>query len=449
MTRILSILIVLAAFGVNVVPQAPVKEDPSAKVDDRPAQALYEDANGYLGRRYQEFNKQKLPYDAKLEAKTREEQKNLAVKNAETLRSRTHLEPTDLFYLGMLSHLAGNADGALEMMRAFLKDTVDGTQSQTARNVVVLYAVKKNQVQEAEATVDSYRKHQPQNPDDLYRMEFLIADAFLRAKDYPALIKHAQGMLNASRAFAVERTNDPFRRDEMLMKSALLLWEGYVKTNQNKAAINQFEELRRTAITFPSANLYKQATFRLATAFPGTDLNKIFNEPATGNALPPEIKATEWIDQKPIKLSDLRGQVVLIDFWAHWCGPCRYTFPKLIRWHQQYKDKGLVILGLTDYYGYGEGRKMTPVEELAYLREFKKINKLPYGFVVADSKVNSINYGVGAIPSSFLIDRRGNLRFIASSASEPELSRLEMMIPKLLNEPAENKTETSASVVKN
>jgi len=60
--------------------------------------------------------------------------------------------------------------------------------------------------------------------------------------------------------------------------------------------------------------------------------------------------------------------------------------------------------------------------------------------------VNDINYGVTAIPSSFLIDRRGNLRFIASNASEPELSRLEMMIPKLLNEPAENKTETAASV---
>ncbi len=436
----------LAAFGISGLSQSPVKEEPPAKIDERPAQVLYEDANGYLGRRYQEFNKQNLAYDPKLEAKTKQEQKDLAVKNAETLKGRTILKPGDLYYLGLLHHLSGDGDSALETMRTFLKDTVDGAQAQNARNVVVLYAVKKNLIAEAEATTESYRKHQPQNPDDLYRMELLIADAFLRAKNYQALIKHAQGMLAASRAFAAERKNDGFRRDEMLMKSAWLLSEGYAKTNQNKASINQLEELRRLAITFPSANLYKQATFRLASAFPGTDLNKIFNEPATANAPPPEMKATEWIDQKPIKLSDLRGQVVLLDFWAHWCGPCRYTFPRLIRWHEQYKDKGLVILGLTDYYGFGQGRKMTPAEELVYLRVFKKLNKLPYGFVVADSKVNDINYGVTAIPASFLIDRRGNLRFIASNASEAELSRLEMMIPKLLNEPAENKTETAASV---
>lgn len=259
MTRIFSILILLAAFGVTGLSQTPAKEEPSAKIDDRPAQVLYEDANGYLGRRYQEFNKQNLPFDPKLETKTRAEQKDLAVKNAETLRSRKNLAPTDLYYLGLLDHMAGDGDRALETMRTFLKDNVDGDHAQTARNVVVLYSVKKNLIPDAEATVESYKKHKPQNPDDLYRMEFLIADAFLRAKNYPALVKHAEGMLAAARTFAVERKNETFRRDEMLMKSAFLLSEGYTQTNKKDAAINQLEELRRLAITLPSADLYKQA----------------------------------------------------------------------------------------------------------------------------------------------------------------------------------------------
>jgi thiol-disulfide isomerase/thioredoxin len=151
---------------------------------------------------------------------------------------------------------------------------------------------------------------------------------------------------------------------------------------------------------------------------------------------PPEIVGTQWIDQKPVKLSELRGKVVLLDFWAHWCGPCRYTFPKLQRWYENYKDEGLVILGLTNYFGHAEGKSLTPPQELEYLREFKKKNRLPYGFVIADSRENDINYGAFSFPMSFLIDRRGRVRFIALGAHESETSELGKMIKQLLDEPA-------------
>src|SRR5215217_944105 len=89
---------------------------PDAKPDKRPAQELFEDANGYLGRRYQEFNKQKLPYDPKVEAQTKKEQKELAIRNAATLQSRGSLKGDDLYYLGMLHHLAGDVDASLATM---------------------------------------------------------------------------------------------------------------------------------------------------------------------------------------------------------------------------------------------------------------------------------------------------------------------------------------------
>lgn len=137
-----------------------------------------------------------------------------------------------------------------------------------------------------------------------------------------------------------------------------------------------------------------------------------------------------------MKLSDLRGQVVLLDFWAPWCGPCRYVFPKLQRWHESYKNKGLVVLGVTNYSGDIEGRRVTKNEELAYLKTFKKQNRLPYGFLVADSAANDLNYGVFSIPMSFLIDRRGNIRFIAMGAGEAEIAGLGKMIEKVMDEPA-------------
>jgi thiol-disulfide isomerase/thioredoxin len=126
---------------------------------------------------------------------------------------------------------------------------------------------------------------------------------------------------------------------------------------------------------------------------------------------------------------------VLLDFWAPWCGPCRYTLPKLQKWSESYKNKGLVILGLTKYFGHAEGKTLTQAEELNYLREFKKKNRLPYGFVVADSSQNDLKYGVFSIPMSFLIDRRGKVRFIAAGAGEGEIERLGVMLKKLLDEP--------------
>jgi thiol-disulfide isomerase/thioredoxin len=433
----------LASFG-----QSPIKEETPTKPDERSSQQLFEDANGYLGRKYREFNKQNLPYDAKLEARTKQEQQELAVRNAATLQSRKTLEPADRYYLGLLHHLAGNGDAALETMRQFLKDDAGGHQQQNARNVVVLYAVKKNLLPEAETTLSAYRRHQPRDPDELYKLELLLADAYLRAKEYRPAVDHAEKMLEAAKEFALKRKREVYRRDELLLKSSLLLAEAYNKTDQKERALNTVEELRRMAVRLPSGNLYKRATIGLMNMFPGTDIRKIFDDSLiAAKDLPPDVTGNQWIDQEPIKLADLRGRVVLLDFWAHWCGPCRYTFPKLARWNDTYKDKGLVILGVTNYTGYGDGKRLEKNEEIGFLREFKKRNRLGYGFVVADSSVNDFNYGVFSIPMSFLIDRKGSLRFIAAGASEPEIAALGVMLKKLMEEPVDSKVESESKEI--
>jgi thiol-disulfide isomerase/thioredoxin len=433
-------LLLMVALAVNATAfQEPAKPKP----EKRAAKVLFEEAKTYLDRAYAEFNKQKVPFNQKLDAKTKQEQKDLAAEYAAVLQTRKKLDDADLYYLGMLYHLAGNGDGALEAMRRYLAQQPAGENAQLARAVVVLYATRQALVPEAERAVEAYAQNQPQDLNEWFGMETLIAQAWQKQKDYPRLLRHGQEMLKIAKLVTTAKSANAFRRDDMLFKAVSFISEADLQLNKKSEAIAAVNELRKLALALPSGNLLRLATIRLAGLAPATDMRGIFNEAGAAGSDPlPELVATQWIDQSPVKLTDLRGQVVLLDFWAPWCGPCRYTFPKLQRWHESYKDKGLVILGLTNYAGDIDGRRATHPEELAYLRTFKKENHLPYGFVVADSSVNDMNYGVFSIPMSFLIDRRGNVRFIAMGASEQETTALGKMIEKVVGEPVAPATDT-------
>ena len=421
----------------------PQKEKSEAKPEKRAAKLLYEEARSYLDTAYAGFNKQKIPYDQKLEAKTKQEQKDLAAKYAAVLQTRKSLSDGDSYYLGMLHYLAGNGDGALPAMRRYLSGDASGEEAQLARAVVVLYTTRQGFIPEAELAVIAYAQNKPQNLSEWFGMETLITEALQKTKDYAGQLKHAREMLKVAKLAAADKSINSNRRDDMLFKAVSLIADADVQTGKKSEALGAITELRKFAISIPSASLLRMANIRLMGLDSSIDPKGIFYDQLPAAAAPlPELVAAEWIDQAPVTLSKLRGQVVLLDFWAPWCGPCRYTFPRLQRWHESYKDKGLVILGLTNYFGNIDGKRATPSEEIAYLRTFKKQQRLPYGFVVADSSVNDRNYGVYSIPMSFLIDRRGNVRFIAMGAGEQEITGLGKMIEKVMAEPLPPEAET-------
>jgi hypothetical protein len=108
--------------------------------------------------------------------------------------------------------------------------------------------------------------------------------------------------------------------------------------------------------------------------------------------------------------------------------------PKLKTLHEHFKKDGLVVIGLTQFYGRAGKTVVNPAEELSYLRTYKKDAKLPYPFAVAAEGDNDLRYGVRSIPTAFLLDRRGRVRYISVGASEANHEALARIIRKLLAE---------------
>jgi thiol-disulfide isomerase/thioredoxin len=406
------------------------------------AAELFAEADNYMRKKFEAFEKLKMPYDHQLEEKIKREQRDLAARYATVLAGRK-LQADDVYYLGLLYNLARNFDEALTSMRSFLKEKPDATGdvAQNARAVIVIQAAKKGLLPEADARLSEYANNQPQVAEDRYTLENWVTAGYFNLKDYEHALPHAQSMWIAAKQTAKDKTL--YARDATLNDAAVMLSEIDLKLKKKDEALALIQELRAIALTLPSGNLYKLALRRLIQIDPTNDPFKTSEDAGIAAAAAPEITANEWIDQSPTKLADLRGHVVLLDFWAPWCGPCRATFPRLQKWHESYKDKGLVILGLTTFEGQAEGKALSRTQELAYLRDFKKKFNLPYGFAVSDSQNNDRNYTISSIPTTFLIDRRGVVRFISIGSSDWESAALNRMIKKLIDEPPLKVAETT------
>ncbi len=160
-----------------------------------------------------------------------------------------------------------------------------------------------------------------------------------------------------------------------------------------------------------AAALLRRALATYGNTSIGPRLHKNLNLLSLTKLPAPPLSTSEYLGTRPTPLSQLKGSPVLLFFWAHWCGDCKYEGPIISRLGSEFVPKGLTILAPTQLYGYAaKGEDAKPKDEIAYIAQvwqhyYPGLQSVP----VPISKANFTNYGASTTPTLVLVDRKGRV----------------------------------------